>query len=96
MNRYSINEIMEMAVQTERLGYQFYMQMAEKFKNDGGQVKLFTTLAAKEKGHEKTFIELKDMVAKQAAHEADQLPRCGPDGNSERPGSRERVAAGRK
>ena len=42
------------------------MQMAERFKNDGGLVKLFTTLAAKEKGHEKTFTELKDMVAKQA------------------------------
>jgi rubrerythrin len=64
MNKYSIDEIMEMAVQTETLGYQFYTGMAEKFKKDDGLVKLFTTLATKEKQHEKTFAGLKDMVAK--------------------------------
>ena len=64
MNKYSIDEIMEMAVQTERLGYQFYTGMAEKFKKDAGLVKLFTTLADKEKVHERTFMGLKDMVAK--------------------------------
>jgi rubrerythrin len=64
MNKYSIDEVMEMAVQTERLGYQFYTGMAEKFRKDEGLVKLFTTLADKEKVHEKTFAGLKDMVAK--------------------------------
>lgn len=64
MNKYSINEIMEMAVQTEILGYQFYTSMAEKFKDDGSLVNLFSTLASKEKGHEKTFSELKVMVDK--------------------------------
>ncbi len=63
MNNYSINEIMEMAVQTERLGYRFYTNMAEKFKKNGKLAELFTTLAAKEKTHEKTFMELKAMVA---------------------------------
>ena len=38
--------------------------MAEKFKKDVGLVKLFTTLANKEKAHERTFTGLKDMVAK--------------------------------
>lgn len=64
MNKYSVTEIMEMAVQTERLGQQFYSGMAEKFKGDGALVKLFKTLADKEKAHEKTFAELKDLVAK--------------------------------
>jgi len=64
MNKYSIDEIMEMAIQTERLGYQFYTGMAEKFKKDEGLVKLFTTLANKEKVHERTFNNLKQMVAK--------------------------------
>jgi len=64
MNKYSIDEIMEMAIQTEKLGYQFYTGMAEKFKKDDGLVKLFTTLANKEKVHERTFTGLKDMVAK--------------------------------
>ncbi|HAM53062.1 MAG TPA: hypothetical protein DCP92_21050 [Nitrospiraceae bacterium] len=64
MNTYSIGEIMEMAIQTEKLGYQFYTGMSEKFKKDAGLVKLFTTLASKEKMHEKTFTNLKDIVAK--------------------------------
>lgn len=64
MNKYSITEIMEMAVQTEVLGYQFYTTMAEKFKNNADLAKLFTTLASKEKVHEKTFMELKGMVSK--------------------------------
>lgn len=63
MNKYSIDEVLEMAVQTEKLGYQFYTGMAGKFKNDSGLVKLFTTLASKEKMHEKTFSNLKDVVA---------------------------------
>ncbi len=63
MNKYSIDEILEMAIQTEKLGYQFYTGMSEKFKKDGGLVKLFTTLASKEKVHEKTFTNLKDLVA---------------------------------
>jgi rubrerythrin len=64
MNKYSIVEIMEMAVQTERLGYQFYASMSETFKKTADLSKLFTTLAAKEKIHEKTFAELKEIVAK--------------------------------
>jgi rubrerythrin len=64
MNKYNITEVLEMAVQTERLGFQFYTSMAEKFKTDAGLVKLFTTLASKERNHEKTFLDLKDMVAK--------------------------------
>jgi len=67
MNKYSIDEIMEMAIRTETLGYQFYTSMAEKFRKDEGLVKLFTILASKEKAHEKTFTELKAMVAKQGS-----------------------------
>jgi rubrerythrin len=67
MNKYSLDEIMEMAVQTEVLGQQFYTGMAEKFKKDDGLVKLFTELAVKEKSHEKTFKGLRDTVAKSGA-----------------------------
>jgi rubrerythrin len=64
MNKYSIDEVLEMAIKTETLGYQFYTGMAEKFKKDDGLVKLFTTLASKEKVHERTFLGLKALVAK--------------------------------
>jgi rubrerythrin len=67
MNKYSIDEIMEMAIRTETLGYRFYSDMAGKFKKDDGLVKLFTTLASKEKVHERTFSDLKAKVAKQGA-----------------------------
>jgi len=65
MNKYSIDEIIEMAIRTETLGYQFYTGMAEKFKKNDGLAKLFTTLASKEKEHEKAFTGLKTTVAKQ-------------------------------
>jgi rubrerythrin len=64
MNKYNISEIIEMAIRTERLGYQFYTSIAEKFKKDTALVDLFTKLASKEKVHEKTFSELQDLVAK--------------------------------
>lgn len=64
MNKYSIDEILEMAVRTEVLGNRFYTSMARKFKKNTELVDLFTTLAAKEKVHEKTFQELKNMVAR--------------------------------
>ena len=64
MNKYSIDEIMEMAIQTEKLGYQFYTGMADKFKNDNRLVNLFAALASKEKNHEKTFTDLKGSIAK--------------------------------
>jgi rubrerythrin len=64
MNRYSIDEVMEMAIQAEKLGYQFYTGMADKFKKDAGLVNLFTTLASKEKTHERVFTNLKDTVDK--------------------------------
>jgi rubrerythrin len=67
MNNYNINEVLEMAVQTEKLGYQFYTSMAEKFKEDAALVKLFTTLASKERNHERIFSDLKNMVAKNGA-----------------------------
>ena len=62
MNKYNIDEVLEMAVQTEKLGFQFYTSMAEKFKDDAGLVKLFTTLASKERSHEKIFSNLKNKV----------------------------------
>ncbi|MGE5237427.1 MAG: ferritin family protein [Chloroflexota bacterium] len=62
MERFSIVEVIEQAIQTERLGYQFYTDMAEKFKEDRALGSLFTTLAEKEQRHEKAFRDLKEMV----------------------------------
>jgi rubrerythrin len=60
MERYSVGEVIEMALQTERLGYQFYTEMGERFRDDHGLKDLFDTLALKEKSHEAVFTKLKD------------------------------------
>ena len=62
MEKYSISEVIEQAVQTERLGYQFYTAMAERFKHDNELKKLFETLGSKELVHEKTFLELRGLI----------------------------------
>lgn len=62
MQKFSIREVIEQAVQTEKLGYQFYTVIAEKFKKNEGLNKLFSTLATKELRHEKTFRELLDII----------------------------------
>ncbi|MEW6409300.1 MAG: ferritin family protein [Nitrospirota bacterium] len=62
MERFSIREIIEQAVQTEKLGYEFYTEMARRFEEDEGLRKLFEMLAVKELRHEKTFSELKEIV----------------------------------
>jgi len=59
MENFSILEVVEQAIQTEKMGYDFYASMAEKFSDDAKLVKLFNTLADKERAHEKTFEELK-------------------------------------
>lgn len=62
MSVFTIREVIEQAVQTERLGYQFYTEIAQRFKEEEALNKLFATLADKELRHEKVFKELLEMV----------------------------------
>lgn len=62
MEAYSVSEVIEQAVQTEKLGSQFYSAMAIRFHKNEGLKKLFEALAAMEVQHEKTFTRLKRMV----------------------------------
>lgn len=62
MEKFSIREVIDQAVQTEVLGFQFYVSMAERFRNDAGLSKLFADLAVKEQRHEKTFRELAEIT----------------------------------
>jgi len=62
MEKFSIREVVEQAVRTERLGYEFYTSMANRFEKNQGLKSLFETLAGKELVHEKTFLELKGMI----------------------------------
>ncbi len=60
---FSTKEVIEQAVQTEKLGYEFYIAMAEKFKKDEDLKTLFDFLATKELQHEKIFSELISKVS---------------------------------
>jgi len=71
MNKYNIKEIIEMAIQTEKLGFRFYTKIAEKFKRNKDLVDLFTKLASKEQVHEKTFTELKRLVGKSGTEDVE-------------------------
>jgi rubrerythrin len=67
MEKFSLREAVEQAVQTEKLGYAFYRAMAEKFGEDSGMRELCETLAEKERAHEKTFTDLMGVVKDQGA-----------------------------
>lgn len=62
MAKYSISEVIEQAVQTEKLGAEFYAKMAQKFEKDKGLKRLFRTLEAKEHLHEQTFADMKKRI----------------------------------
>ena len=62
MNPYSIREIVEQAVQTEKLGYEYYRTMSDKFTDNDELVKLFNTLADHELQHEKRFAQFKETL----------------------------------
>lgn len=62
MERFSVSEVVEQAVQTERLGYEFYTVIAKRFRENERLKNLFEMLAAKEQEHEKTFSELKGKI----------------------------------
>lgn len=73
MEKFSIREAIEMAVQTERLGYQFYNEIAEKFKDNEGLHDLFRRLALKEKSHEAVFTKLRDEAADQDIDQPEEV-----------------------
>jgi rubrerythrin len=60
--KYSIREVLEMALQTEKRGHDFYTVMAEKFGGNAGLKELFGKLALQEKKHEHAFEKLLDSV----------------------------------
>lgn len=58
METFSLREAIEQAVQTERLGHKFYLEMGKRFSDNAQMKELCETLAQKELDHEKRFLEL--------------------------------------
>ncbi|MBE0427451.1 MAG: ferritin family protein [Nitrospirae bacterium] len=62
MMKFSIKEVVEMAIQTEKLGYEFYTEMSKKFHEKNELKKLFDLLAAHELKHGNSFYELMNNI----------------------------------
>lgn len=60
MSVYSVNEIIEMAVQIERNGYAFYNQASKRKDLDEQTQKLLLGLRDAELNHEQTFLKLRE------------------------------------
>ena len=60
--KFSVREVLEMALQTEKTGYDFYTGMADKFSGNKGLKELFNKLALQEKKHEHAFLKLLETV----------------------------------
>jgi rubrerythrin len=73
MESYSAREVIEMAVQTEKLGYDFYLKMAEKFREDLEVKGIFEKLALREQVHQKTFAELKTLLGDEEPEKWDEV-----------------------
>ncbi|MCG6551935.1 MAG: hypothetical protein L7F77_06380 [Candidatus Magnetominusculus sp. LBB02] len=66
MERFSIREVIEMAVRTEVLGNSYYSELATKFKGGNREVyELFTKLAEAERNHIAAFSALRDKVTEE-------------------------------
>lgn len=60
MQTYSVNEIIELAVQIERNGYAFYHEATKRKDLDTRSVDFLAFLRDQELNHEKTFLALRD------------------------------------
>ncbi len=60
MAAYSVNEIIELAVQIERNGYAFYHEATKRKDLDAKSLEFLAFLRDQELNHEKTFLSLRD------------------------------------
>ena len=73
MEKFSIMEVLEQAVQAEVMGYDFYTAMAEKYSKNEGLRNLFQTLAQKELLHKTRFEELKEITGEEEPEGWDEV-----------------------
>ncbi|MEW6569639.1 MAG: ferritin family protein [Nitrospirota bacterium] len=65
MIKFSVKEVVEQAVQTEKLGYEFYSEMAKRFHVNHELKQLFELLAAHELKHGKRFSDLENSITEE-------------------------------
>lgn len=73
MITFSVREVVEQAVQTEKLGNEFYTKMAKKFEDHNELKKLFELLAAHELKHGTSFSAMKDKIGEEEPAEWNEV-----------------------
>ncbi len=73
MENFSVREVVEQAIRTEKLGYEFYSEMAERFREERNLSDLFKTLAEKEVLHQKRFGELLEIIGDETPENWDEV-----------------------
>lgn len=68
---YSIDKVIVQAIQIEKLGYEFYMKMMERFSNNVSFKELFETLAVNELSHGTIFSELREKTESKGMAQTD-------------------------
>lgn len=61
--KFSINEIIDMAVELEETGFNFYNKCAEKFSKEKTISELFMKLASEEKNHKEIFSSMLENIS---------------------------------
>lgn len=62
MEKYSANEVIEMAVQIERSGYEYYQHALKRHDLDEETKKLLVFLGDQEKKHEQQFMKMRNEI----------------------------------
>ncbi len=73
MLNFSAREVVEQAIQTEKLGREYYTKMAEKFQEHSELKKLFDLLAIQETKHESNFTNLKGKLKEEDVEGWDEV-----------------------
>lgn len=73
MDTFSIAEVVEMAIRTEKLGHSYYTELAAKFKDKRDAWELFTKLAEQEAIHEERFKYLKGTLGEVEATQWEEV-----------------------
>ncbi len=73
MKKFSITEIVEMAIQAEKLGYEFYTEMSRRFRENGELRKLFELLATHESKHGDRFSELMQKIKDEKSEDWEEV-----------------------
>lgn len=73
MVTFSVREVVEQAIQTEKMGNEFYTEMAKKFHDNNELKKLFELLAVHELKHGKSFTNLENKIRDEAPEGWDEV-----------------------